>query len=262
MKRPMTPYKRRQIRRQVVYNSLRLLFLVLFFAGWELAAQTGVIDPFLLSSPSRMVACITGMGTQLLSHLGITVGECLVGFFVGSAAGAVFAAILWFFPRFAKFFEPFLVVINALPKVALGPVIILLVGAGPAAIITMALAISMIVTVLGLWSGFCSCDTDWITMATSFKCSRLQLFFHIVFPAGLPALISSLKIVIGLSLVGVITGEFLVSKGGLGYLIVYGGQVFRMDLVMSSVFILAALAALMYAAVALFEKLCIPHFQS
>ena len=194
MKAAMTPYKKRRLKQQFFCNVLRVLFLAVFFGGWELTARYNLIDPFLLSCPSRMAKCIIGMKSEIISHILITVEECLIGFFAGSAAGAVFAAILWFFPRFAKFFEPFLVVLNALPKVALGPIIILLVGAGPAAIITMALAISMIVTILGLWSGFCNCDTDWITMATSFRCSRLQLFFTVYFPRVCPHLLVLLKL--------------------------------------------------------------------
>ena len=145
--------------------------------------------------------------------------------------------------------------LNSLPKISLGPVIIIWAGAGVRAIIFMALAISTIVTVLEMLEGFKSTDQDLIKMAKTFGATRLQIFFKIVLPFNISTLFNSLKINIGLSLVGVIAGEFLVSKAGLGYLIVYGGQVFKMDLVMTSVLILSVAAAIMYEFIVISEKL-------
>jgi len=136
-----------------------------------------------------------------------------------------------------------------------GPVIIIWVGAGTNAIIVMALAISLIVTILEILNGFLNTDSDKIKMAKTFNATKLQILFKIVIPANISTFINSLKVNIGLSLVGVISGEFLVSKAGLGYLIVYGGQVFQLDLVMASVVILAIVAAIMYKSVVLLEKL-------
>lgn len=135
-----------------------------------------------------------------------------------------------------------------------GPIIIIWVGAGTPAIIVMAIAISLIVTILENLNGFLKTDKEVIKMAKSFKSSKLQILTKIVIPANLSTFINSLKVNIGLSLVGVISGEFLVSKAGLGYLIVYGGQVFKLDLVMTSVLILGIVAGLMYMAVLLLEK--------
>ena len=97
-------------------------------------------------------------------------------------------------------------------------------------------------------------DKELIKMARTFQASKWQILTKIVIPANLSTFINSLKVNIGLSLVGVISGEFLVSKAGLGYLIVYGGQVFKLDLVMTSVIILGIVAGLMYVAVLLLEK--------
>lgn len=152
-------------------------------------------------------------------------------------------------------FEPYLVVLNSLPKVALGPIIIIWVGAGTPAIIVMAVAISLIVTILENLNGFAKTDKELIKMAQTFKASKFQILTKIVIPANISTFINSLKVNIGLSLVGVISGEFLVSKAGLGYLIVYGGQVFKLDLVMTSVLILGILAGIMYGAVLLLEKI-------
>jgi NitT/TauT family transport system permease protein len=153
--------------------------------------------------------------------------------------------------------EPYLVILNSLPKIALGPVIIIWAGAGTRAIIFMALAISMIVTVLEMLNGFLGTDKELIKMLQTFKANRLQVFTKIVLPYNIETLFNSLKINIGLSLVGVIAGEFLVSKAGLGYLIVYGGQVFKMDLVMASVLILAVTAAILYELIVIMQKFAV-----
>ena len=149
--------------------------------------------------------------------------------------------------------------LNSLPKIALGPVIIIWAGAGTRAIIFMALAISMIVTVLEMLGGFKMTDGELIKMLTTFGANRLQIFSKIVLPYNIETLFNSLKINIGLTLVGVIAGEFLVSKAGLGYLIVYGGQVFKMDLVMASVLILAVAAAILYEIIVVAQKLVLKY---
>lgn len=135
-----------------------------------------------------------------------------------------------------------------------GPVIIIWVGAGTPAIIVMAIAISLVVTILENLNGFLKTDKEVIKMAKTFNASKWQILTKIVIPANISTFINSLKVNIGLSLVGVISGEFLVSKAGLGYLIVYGGQVFKLDLVMASVIILGIVAGVMYECVILLEK--------
>ena len=222
---------------------------------WELAARLGWIDAFLVSQPSRVVQTLLNTSKNgLLTHIGVTLFETLTGFLLGVIGGLGISVICWWSPFVSRVAEPYLVVLNSLPKIALGPVIILIAGAGTKAIIFMALAISLIVTVLEMLSGFHHTDPEIIKMSQTFGASRKQILIKIVLPANLPTLFNSLKINIGLSLVGVIAGEFLVSKAGLGYLIVYGGQVFQMDLVMASVFILAVVAALMYHGVSLCQK--------
>lgn len=174
---------------------------------------------------------------------------------MGAILGVLIAIILWWSKFLSKVADPFLVVLNSLPKIALGPVIIIWVGAGMEAIIVMALAISLIVTVLEILNGFLNTDKELLKMARTFNASKLQVLTKIVIPANISTFINSLKVNIGLSLVGVISGEFLVSKAGLGYLIVYGGQVFQLDLVMTSVIILAVVAAIMYQGVVLLGRI-------
>jgi NitT/TauT family transport system permease protein len=234
----------------------QILILATIIVLWEICANTGKIDNFITSQPSRIWKTFANLSTNnLLEHLKITCIETLAGFVIGSIAGALVAMILWWFPFMSKVSEPFLVVLNSLPKTALGPIIIIWVGAGMPAIIVMALAISLIVTILNILNGFMETDKEKIKMARTFKATRIQILTKIIIPANLQTFFNTLKVNIGLSLVGVITGEFLVSKGGLGYLIVYGGQVFQLDLVMTSVIILAIVAALMYEAIVIAEKI-------
>ena len=226
----------------------------------DIVAQLNAFAPkvdasFILSQPSRIWHTLTRFSeNKLLLHIGVTVYETLTGFLLGVVIGVFAAIILWWSPFIARVAEPYLVVLNSLPKIALGPVIIIVAGAGTGAIIFMALAISLIVTVLEMLAGFVHTDPESIKMARTFGATRRQVFTKIVFPSNLDTLFNSLKINIGLSLVGVIAGEFLVSKAGLGYLIVYGGQVFRMDLVMTGVLVLSVVAAAMYQAVSLLQK--------
>ena len=239
-------------KREITWWRTGLLFGLLLL--WELAARLGWIDSFITSSPSRIISTLLSLGdNQLPMHVAVTLYETLTGFVLGAFGGLLLAILLWQSDRVSRILEPYLVVLNSLPKIALGPVIIIWVGAGTRAIVVMAVAISMIVTVLEMLEGFRSTDPELIRMAETFGADRRQVFRKIVFPANIPVLFNSLKINIGLSLVGVIAGEFLVSKAGLGYLIVYGGQVFQLDLVMTGVLILALMAVGMYRCITLVE---------
>lgn len=234
----------------------QIIIVVALTALWEVMANLGKIDSFITSQPSRILKTIANLSSNnLYEHLKITCVETIYGFVLGTAMGAVIAIILWWFPFASKVSEPFLVVLNSLPKVALGPIIIIWVGAGMQAIIVMALAISLIVTILNILNGFLNTDQEKIRMAHTFNASKWQILTKIIIPANVQTFFNTLKVNIGLSLVGVITGEFLVSKGGLGYLIVYGGQVFQLDLVMTSVIILAAVADVMYESIVILEKI-------
>ena len=234
----------------------QLLLLILFLGAWEIGANRGVIDSFITSSPSRILNTFTNFSSNnLLEHIKVTLYETIIGFSLGTIMGFIIAIILWWSKFIAKVSEPYLVILNSLPKVALGPIIIIWVGAGTGAIIVMAIAISLIVTILDILNGFLNTDKDLIKMANTFNATKLQILTKIIIPANISTFINSLKINIGLSLVGVISGEFLISKAGLGYLITYGGQVFKLDLVMSSVIILGIVAGLMYLSVLLLEKI-------
>ncbi|MFZ7130808.1 MAG: ABC transporter permease [Eubacteriales bacterium] len=239
----------------------RISILIGFIVLWEVAAQLKWVDPFIASQPSRIVKTLGNLlaGGVLFKHLFTTVAETVIGFTTSTIIGTFIAIILWWSPFISKVTDPYLVILNSLPKVALGPIILVWVGAGSTAIIVMALFISVIVTIIGVYSGFKEVDEAKITLVQSFGAKKWQVLTKVVLPASFPTIANALKINVGLSWVGVIMGEFLVSKAGLGYLIVYGSQVFQLDIVMTSVLILSIAAGIMYQFVAFLEKKFIPY---
>lgn len=249
-------YLRKRKYHQLAVFLAQVLFLLVVIILWEFAAGRRWIDPFITSQPSQIVETITSLHSDgsLYLHLYVTLLETFYGFILGTAGGILIAMMLWWSKFFREVSEPYLVVLNALPKVALGPLLIVWLGNGMPAIIGMALLISIIVTIISMVSGFQEVDPDKIKLLKAFGASRFQILSKVVFPASLPSIIAALKVNIGLCLVGVIMGEFLVSKAGLGYLIVYGSQVFRLDLVMASIIILSLAAALMYLMISYLEK--------
>ena len=249
-------YLRQQKVRRVSIFSTQIAVLLIFFGLWEVAANLDWIDAFITSQPSRMWKTVLNMHStgELYLHVWTTVWETIVGFTTGTIGGLAIAIMLWWSPFLCRVADPYLVVLNALPKVALGPILIVWLGNGQPAIIVMALLISIIVTIISMLQGFLSVDQDKIKLIQAFGANKMTILTKVVLPASLPNMISALKVNVGLSWVGVIMGEFLVSQAGLGHLIVYGGQVFQLDIVMTSVIILALCAALMYVAVAYAES--------
>ena len=234
----------------------RIALLFVFLSLWEVLTTNEILNPFVFSSPSRILATLkdlSGSG-ELWRHIGTSVLETVCGFVSGTILGILIAVVLWWSPAVSKVLDPFLVVLNALPKTALGPIFIVCMGTGAGAIIAMTLAIFLIVTILNVLNGFNHTDLEKVRLMKMLGADRLQIFRKLVLPANLSTIVNALKINIGLSWVGVITGEFLVSRAGLGYLIVYGSQVFKMDLVMTSVAVLAVCAMLMHAGIVLLEK--------
>jgi NitT/TauT family transport system permease protein len=243
-------------KRQLWIQADQIIIFVALLVFWEIGARLQWIDTFITSQPSKILTVIANLWQtgKLLTHIWTTVGETTFGFIVGTLGGTLIAILLWWSKIVAAVLEPYIVVLNSIPKVALGPIFIVWLGSGTPAIIAMALAISVIVTVMMVFNGFNEVDPDKIKLMNSFGANRSQILFKVTLPATIPTVIASLKVNLGLSLVGTIVGEFLVSKEGLGYLIVYGGQVFNMGLVMASVFILCLVAMLLYYLVTLLER--------
>lgn len=240
---------------------LQVLIISILLILWEILAKTGVINSFISSFPSEILNTIIHLHqiNNLWHHVWITVYETLLSFGLATIFGILIATLLWWNPFFAKVLDPYLTIINSLPKVALGPIIIIWAGAGMQSIIIMALLISLIITIMNVYQGFVETDSNKLKLLKSFHASKKQIFFKLVFPSNFPIIVSALKINISMSLIGVIMGEFLVSKEGIGYLIMYGSQVFQLDLVMSGIVILCIVATIMYYVISLLEKRLIKH---
>lgn len=245
--------------RKFIIKVVQFSILIIMIISWELAAKYKIIDPFITSYPSQVLQTTYKMflNGQLIKHIWTTVYETLIGFSLGAFSGLAIAIILWWSDFISRVFEPFIVVLNALPKMALGPVLIIWLGNGSKAIIGMALLISVIVTIMMVYNGFRETDENKIKLLKTLGANKFQIFKKVVLPENLPTIFAALKINIGLSLVGTIVGEFLVSQAGLGYLIVYGGQVFKLNLVMTSVIILSILAGVLYYLIVWLERIVI-----
>lgn len=249
-------YRRNLLFEKVMIVGVRLLILVGFVLLWELLVYKGILSEFLISKPTKifdlfLVYCRSG---ELFRHIGISVYETILGLVIGTVAGLLLAIILYLLPKVYKILDPFLVVINALPKTALAPILIIWIGTGVKGIVAVSVSLSLVVTILQAYSYFVGVDNEKVRMLKTFNASRFQQLTRLVLPSNLANIISIIKINIGLAWVGVIVGEFLVSRGGIGYLVVYGGQVFKLDLVMMGVIILAIIAFLMYEVLNLLEK--------
>ncbi len=248
-------------KKSALVNAVRSSVLLFFLLLWELSAQFEWINPFITSSPTRIGKTIAELykSGALFKHVGTTLWETLAGFAVAVILGYSIALLLWWSEACRRISEPYFVVLNALPKIALGPLIIIWCGTGSSAIVFMTVLIGLIVAILNMLNGFMATDENKLLLLKSMGASKLQILTKLVIPSSTPNFISMLKINVGMAWIGSIMGEYIVSKAGIGYLIVYGGQVFKLDLVMSAVFILCILAAAMYALVALLEKLLIKN---
>lgn len=234
----------------------RILIITSFLTIWQLLTKLEIINPFLTSSPSKIVSTIIELYKQnnLLSHIWITFYETIVSFSLASIIGLIIASILWSSTTISKILDPYLTVLNSLPKVSLGPLIIIWIGANTNSIIFMALLITVFTTTINMYNSFVSTDKQKIILLKSFGATKLQIFTKLILRGNIPSLINTLKINISLSLIGVIMGELLVSKKGLGYLITYGSQVFNLNLVITSIFILGIMSYLLYIIIDLSEK--------
>ena len=234
----------------------QVLILALFILIWQLLSDYKVINTFLCSNPKKVVQTIVNLykSNDLLIHIWVTLKEILISFLLGSLIGIVFAALLWLSPFLSKVLDPYLTILNSLPKVSLGPIIIIWAGANQNSIILMALLISTISTIISVYVGFKHTNKISIKLLKSFNANKFQIFTRVVFPSNLNTIISSLKINLSMTFVGVIMGELLVSKQGLGYLINYGSQVFNTNLVITGVILLGILTSILYFLILFIEN--------
>ncbi|ALS27909.1 ABC transporter permease [Paenibacillus sp. 32O-W] len=246
----------RQRRISFAVWGMQALLLALFVGLWETAGRLRWIDPLLFSYPSRLLEQIvsTMASGTIWPHIAVTVAETAAGFLLGTLLGTALAVLLWWSPFLSRVLDPYLVVLNSMPKVALGPIFIVGLGPGFMSIVATTLSVTVIITTINIYNRFRDVESGFVKVVRLFGATRAQLFRLVVLPDSFPVIISTLKVNVGLAWVGVIVGEFLVAKLGLGYLIIYGFQVFNFTLVLSSLVVIAAVATVMYQLVAALER--------
>lgn len=250
-------YDRKQRKNQQIIWFFRIFILFLFFLLWEISTRAEWIDAFIFSSPSRLITTFVTMWTknQLYLHIGITLLETLISFAIVLTIGILLAVLLWSSSRLSQIFEPYLVILNSLPKSALAPLLIVWLGTSMRTIIVAGISVAIFGTIMHLYTTFTETDPDKIKLIQTLGGNRVQILTKVVLPSSIPQIVSLMKVNIGLCLVGVIIGEFIGSRQGLGYLIIYGTQVFKLDWVILSIIILCFAAVLLYGLIALTEYL-------
>ena len=229
----------------------RILIFILFLFVWELAADLGWMDAFFFSSPSRVLQCFLSLlkDNNLVLHIGITLYETILSFLLVFFIGMLLATLLWYSNGISEILEPYLVILNSLPKSALAPLFIVWLGTGSVTIIVAGISVALFGSIISLYAGFKNVDPEKITLIYTLGGHKKDAFFKVVLPASIPTVLSTMKVNIGLSLVGVIIGEFLAARRGLGYQIIYGSQVFKMHMVITSIILLCIIAMALYLAI-------------
>ena len=243
-------------------RSARILILAGFLILWEFTSAVGIIDSFIFSSPSKITLCFWSMvlDKSIFLHIGITLYETLLSFLLVTIISILCAILLWFSKKISEISEPFLVVLNSLPKSALAPLLIVWLGATQKTIVVAGMSVAIFGSILNLYTTFMGVDYDTLKLIYTLGGNRFHALTKVVIPSAVPTIISNMKINIGLCLVGVIIGEFLAARNGLGYLIIYSSQVFKMDWLLMSIVILCVLAMGLYALINLVEKLYQKYF--
>jgi len=246
---------------KLLVHLTQIIILVTIIILWEFLSTNNYINSFIYSSPSRIINTIVNLYQEnnLFNHIWITIYETIISFTLATIIGTIIAILLWYSKFLFNVVDPYLTILNSLPKVSLGPIIIIICGANIKSIIIMALLISLIITISNVYNGFINTDNNKIKLLQSFGATKWQILINLVIPANYHIIINALKINVSMTLIGVIMGELLVSKQGIGYLINYGSEVFNLNLVFSGIIILIIVSYLMYLIVASLEKLLIKN---
>lgn len=247
--------KRQQHEKNMVRLARALIFLA-FLTFWQLSASFGIADPFIFSSPLLLVETFLSMCAEqaLFSHIGITLAETLISFFFVVLLGLLVSIALWAFPGLSRVLEPYLVVLNSLPKSAMAPLLIVWFGANMRTIIIAGMSVAVFGSVISLYSGFRETDPDKLKLIYTLGGTKKDALRRVILPASIPLILSVMKVNIGLCLVGVIIGEFIGARQGLGYLIIYGSQVFKLSWVILSIVILCVIAMALYGILQFLER--------
>lgn len=251
-----TKYLKKQKFSKYLVLFSQIFLLIAFLGTWEWTSNTGILNSFIFSSPTKIGTCFMEMVADgsIYGHVWITLYETLISFVLVTICSVLCAVILWFFPRLSQVLEPYLVTLNSLPKSALAPLLIVWLGANTKTIIVAGMSVAIFGSIISLHTNFKQVDTEKIKLIYTLGGKKLQALSKVVIPSSIPTIISIMKVNIGLCLVGVVIGEFLAARSGLGYLIIYSSQVFKMDWLLMSIILLCIMAMLLYAFISIIEK--------
>lgn len=249
-------FLQKQRKQKKFIRLMRLLIFLAFLFLWEISARLGWIDSFIFSSPSQIGSTFIRMlvHQKLMVHIGITLFETLASFLLVVLFGVGISIILWLCPRLSSILEPYLVVLNSLPKSALAPLLIVWLGANMKTIVVAGMSVAIFGSIISLYTGFQEIDQDELKLIYTLGGKKKDTLFKVVLPASVPFLLSVMKVNIGLCLVGVVIGEFIGAKRGLGYLIIYSSQVFKLDWMLMSITLLCIIAMGLYSILNVLEK--------
>lgn len=248
-------YRRKKHRR--IVRASRAAILLAFLFLWEFTANAGIIDSFIFSSPSRIALCFWEMvrDKSIFLHLWSTLYETIASFFLTTAVSILAAVLLWCSSKLSEILDPYLVVLNSLPKSALAPLLIVWLGATQTTIIVAGMSVAIFGSILNLYTSFVGVDPEKVKLIYTLRGNQWHALTKVVLPSSIPAIISNMKVNIGLCLVGVVIGEFRAARSGLGYLIIYSSQVFKMDWLLMSIVLLCIMAMFLYALINLLENI-------
>ncbi len=238
------------IRRNSILIQVSRILLFVFFVGlWEISARTGLIDSFIFSSPGQIIEKMGEMllDHTLIDHVSITLLETLISFGLVTVLGIGCGVLLWAFPRLSLILEPYLVVLNSLPKSALAPLLIVWLGSNMKTIVLAGISVAVFGAIMNLYTGFCETDPDKLKLIRTLGGNKKDELLKVILPGSVPLILSVMKVNIGLSLIGIVIGEMIGSKRGLGYLIIYSSQVFQLTTMIMAIVILCVMAILLYA---------------
>jgi NitT/TauT family transport system permease protein len=249
-------YLKKQKKDKIYIKITQISLLIVFILLWELLSKYNIIDSFIFSRPSKIIKLLYKYisTNEIFKHIYISSIETILGLFIGTIFGIIVAFIMWYFKFLARILEPYLIILNALPKTALAPIIIILFGTNMKGIVVVSISLSLIITIISAYNHFINVDFNKIKMLKSFNANKIQIFKYLILPINRYNIFNIIKINIGMSFIGVIVGEFIVSRKGIGYLINYGSQVFNMDLVYMGVLVLCILTIFIYIILKLIEK--------
>lgn len=248
-------YEKNHRSHHYLIHFVRLLILIIFLALWEITADKNYIDSFFFSSPSRILICMKELYqvSHLMSHIGITLAETMISFSLVLLVSMLTAMLLWYHKLLSEVLDPYLVILNSIPKSAMAPLFIVWLGTGMNTIIVAGISVAVFGAIISLYTAFRQTDPEKLKLITTLGGTKKDQLFKVVLPFNVPVILGTMKVNIGLALVGVIIGEFLAARKGLGYLIIYGSQVFKMSMVITSMFILCLIAVVLYSVLQILE---------